>query len=216
MDVKEIIARRVAQEFKDGYVVNLGLGIPTMAANYVPSGVEIVLHGENGMFGIGADPTPEQLIPELVNASGSPITALPGASFFGEDWSFCFMRSGILDLTVLGALQVDAEGNIANWKNPGVFTPGIGGAMDLVVGAKSVIVVMQHLQKGEPKILQRCTLPLTGAKCVNKIITEMAYFEVTPKGLVLKELGPGFTVEAVKKATAADFTVADKVGQYFD
>jgi len=216
MDAIEIIARRVAQELRDGDVVNLGIGLPTEVPNYLPAGVNLILQSENGMLGMGPTPEPDKLIPQLTNAGGKHVTALPGACFFDSCTSFGIIRGGHVHATVLGALEVDEEGNLANWKVPGKMVPGMGGAMDLVVGAKVVIVAMQHTQKGAPKILKKCTLPLTAKSQVNKIITELAYIEVTEKGLVLRELGPDATVEAVVAATEAKLIIPEKVGRYFE
>lgn len=209
MDVKEIIARRVAKEFSDGDVVNLGIGLPTLVPNYIPEGVEIILHSENGFTGMGPAPTEDNIDMELVNAGGIPVTVIPGASFFDSAMSFAIIRGGHLDATVLGALQVDEEGNLANWMIPGKLVPGMGGAMDLVGGAKKVIVAMTHTAKGEIKILKRCNLPLTGAKKVSKIITEMGVMEVTPDGLVLTEYNPEYTVEQIQEVTDAKLIVSD-------
>jgi acetate CoA/acetoacetate CoA-transferase beta subunit len=209
MDVKEIIARRVAKEFSDGDVVNLGIGLPTLVPNYIPEGVEIILHSENGFTGMGPAPSEDNIDMELVNAGGIPVTVIPGASFFDSAMSFAIIRGGHLDATVLGALQVDEEGNLANWMIPGKLVPGMGGAMDLVGGAKKVIVAMTHTAKGEIKILKRCNLPLTGAKKVSKIITEMGVMEVTPEGLLLTEYNPEYTVEQIQEVTDAKLIVSD-------
>lgn len=209
--VREVIAKRVAQELHDGDVVNLGIGLPTMVANYLPEGMDITLQSENGFIGIGPAPAPGEEDKDLVNAGGSHVTVLPGAAFFDSSMSFTIIRGGHVDATVLGALQVDQEGNLANWMIPGKMVPGMGGAMDLVVGAKKVIVAMEHTQKGAPKILKKCTLPLTASHQVNLIITELAVLEVTAEGLVLRELGPEATVEEVKAATEADVIVPENV-----
>lgn len=209
MDVKEIIARRVAKEFSDGDVVNLGIGLPTLVPNYIPEGVEIILHSENGFTGMGPAPSDDNIDMELVNAGGIPVTVTPGASFFDSAMSFAIIRGGHLDATVLGALQVDEEGNLANWMIPGKLVPGMGGAMDLVGGAKKVIVAMTHTAKGEIKILKRCNLPLTGAKKVSKIITEMGVMEVTPEGLLLTEYNPEYTVDQIQEVTDARLIVSD-------
>jgi len=216
MDAQEIIAKRVAQELRDGDVVNLGIGIPTKVPNYLPKGVNLILQSENGMLGMGPTPEPDKIIPELTNAGGLHVTCLPGGCYFDSSTSFGIIRGGHVHATVLGALEVDEEGNLANWKVPGKMVPGMGGAMDLVVGAKVVIVAMQHTQKDAPKILKKCTLPLTAKNQVNKIITEMAYIEVTKEGLVLRELGPDATVESVVAATGAKLIIPEKVGRYFE
>jgi len=206
MDNRTLIAKRVAQEFKDGDIVNLGIGIPTLAANHLPSGVNITLQSENGFVGLG--PVTET-DPDLTNAGGQPAGILPGGATFDSAFSFAIIRGGHVDATVLGALEVDQEGNLANWMVPGKIVPGMGGAMDLVVGAKKVIVAMEHAgKKGSKKILKKCTLPLTAVKVVDRIVTNLCVFDVTPKGLVMIELAPGVTVETVKENTEADFTVA--------
>lgn len=205
--IREIIAKRVAQELNDGDVVNLGIGLPTMVANYIPEGIDITLQSENGFVGIGPAPEPGEEDITLVNAGGQHVSVLPGAAFFDSSMSFTIIRGGHVDATVLGALQVDQEGNLANWMIPGKMVPGMGGAMDLVVGAKKVIVAMEHTQKGSPKILKKCTLPLTASNQVNLIITEMAVLEVTKDGLILKELGPEASIEDVKAATDADLII---------
>ena len=209
--IRETIAKRVAQELKDGDVVNLGIGLPTMVANYIPSNIDITLQSENGFIGIGAAPAPGEEDKDLVNAGGQFVTVKPVAVYFDSSTSFSIIRGGHVDATVLGALEVDQEGNLANWMIPGKMVPGMGGAMDLVVGAKKVIIAMEHTAKGRAKILKKCTLPLTAAHQVNLIITEMAVLEVTNKGLVLRELGPEATVEDVKNATEADIIVPNDV-----
>lgn len=214
MDAKAVIAKRVAQELKDGDVVNLGIGLPTMVANYIPEGIDVTFQSENGFLGLGPAPEPGKEDPELINAGGQPSSVLPGGMFFDSATSFGIIRGGHVDATVLGAMEVDQEGNLANWKIPGKMVPGMGGAMDLVVGANNVIIAMVHTQKGKPKILKKCTLPLTAAKEVNLIITEMAVIRVTPEGLVLEELGPEATVEAVKAATEADLIVSPNLKRF--
>lgn len=209
MDAKEIIARRVAKELKDGDLVNLGIGLPTMVANYIPEGVDIMFQSENGLIGLGPVPTEEQIDMNLTNAGGQPVTILPGGCFFDSATSFGIIRGGHVNATVLGALEVDQHGNLANWMVPGKMVPGMGGAMDLVTGARKVIVSMQHTAKGEPKIMKNCTLPLTAAAQVNLIITEMAVMEVTPNGLKVLELGPGVTKESLVENTLADLFFAD-------
>lgn len=205
---RKVIARRVAMELRDGDVVNLGIGLPTEVPNYLDEGVNVVLQSENGLLGVGPKPAPGEENPELTDAGGGFITAVPGACSFDSATSFGIIRGGHVDVTVLGALQVDREGNLANWIIPGKRVPGMGGAMDLVVGARRVIVAMEHTAKGSHKIMKKCTLPLTAAGQVNLIITEMGVMEVTPQGLVLRELHPEFTVDDVRTATEADFAVA--------
>ncbi len=211
MDKKELqafIARRVAKELKDGDIVNLGIGLPTLVANYVPEGVEVVFQSENGFVGLGAAPEPGEEDDDLVNAGGAHVTILPGGAFFDSSISFALIRGGHVDITVLGALEVDQEGNLANWKIPGKMVPGMGGAMDLVVGAKKVIVAMEHTARGNPKILKKCNLPLTAKGQVDMIITEMGVFEFTDEGLILTEINPEFTVEDIEAVTEADFKVS--------
>jgi len=209
--IREIIAKRVAQELNDGDVVNLGIGLPTAVANYVPDGMEVTFQSENGLIGVGPSPKEGEEIKDLINAGGMPVTTLGGAAFFDSAMSFSIIRGGHVDMTVLGALQVDEKGNLANWIIPGKMVPGMGGAMDLVVGAKKVIVSMEHTAKGKPKIFPLCTLPLTAANQVNLIITEMAVIEVTPDGLLLKEIGPHSTIEDVVANTPAKLILADNI-----
>ncbi|MEC9488177.1 MAG: 3-oxoacid CoA-transferase subunit B [Halanaerobium sp.] len=206
---RELIAKRIAAEFKDGDVVNLGIGLPSLVANYIPEDYDIMLHGENGLAGIGPTPEPGEEDPNLTNASGQPATIIPGGSFFDTAVSFIIVRGGHLDITVLGALQVDSKGNLANWMVPGKLVPGMGGAMDLTVGAKKVIVATEHVTKtGQPKVVGECNLPLTAKGEVNMIVSDMAVMEVTPDGLLLKEIATDTTLEEVKKATGAELIVA--------
>ncbi|MEN1761939.1 CoA transferase subunit B [Anoxynatronum sibiricum] len=209
MDVRERIARRVAKEFKDGDIVNLGIGMPTLVANYIPEGVEIIFQSENGFVGMGPAPLEGNEDPDIVNAGGLPVSVLKGAAYFDSATSFGIIRGGHVDATVLGALQVDEVGNLANWMIPGKLVPGMGGAMDLVVGAKKVILAMEHTAKGRPKILKECTLPLTARKEVNLIVTEMGVFDITPGGMFLREIAPDVTVEQIREATEADFIVSE-------
>lgn len=214
LDAKTVIAKRVAQELKDGDVVNLGIGLPTLVANYIPEDVDVTFQSENGFLGLGPAPEVDKVDMELVNAGGQPVTILPGGCYFDSCTSFGIIRGSHVDATVLGALQVDEKGNLANWKIPGKMVPGMGGAMDLVVGAKNVIVAMQHTQKGAHKILSECTLPFTAKEQVNLIITEMAVIEVTKEGLVLKELGPEATVEEVIAATGAKLIIPEDIKRF--
>lgn len=208
---REIIVKRVAKELKDGDLVNLGIGLPTLVANYIPEGIDIMLQSENGFIGLGPTPEPGQEDPDIVNAGGMPASIIPGGAFFDSSMSFTIIRGGHLDVTVLGALQVDQEGNLANWMIPGKLVPGMGGAMDLVAGAKKVIIAMEHTAKGAPKILKKCTLPLTAVGEVDLIVTEMGVIEVTPKGLLLTELAPETTVEEVIAATEADLMISENL-----
>ena len=215
MDIRERIVTRVARELKDGDYVNLGIGLPTMVANYVPPGVHITMHAENGMLGVGPYPREDEIDPDLINAGKELITETPGSSYFSSADSFGMVRGGHIDLTVLGALQVDEEGNLANWTIPGKMMKGMGGAMDLVAGAKKVIIAMEHATRdGGHKIVKSCTLPLTGMKVVNLVVTELAVIEVTPRGLVLKEIASGATLDAVRKATGADLIVEGTPGTF--
>lgn len=205
MEAKEIIARRVAAELKDGDVVNLGIGLPTLVTNYLPEGITVTLHSENGFTGLG--PVQGEPDPDLVNAGGKPAGIIPGGAVFDSLMSFTLVRGGHVDVTVLGGLQVDQQGNLANWMVPGKMVPGMGGAMDLVAGAKKVIVAMEHTAKGAPKILKECTLPLTGKGVVSLIVTELAVFRVSEGKLILEELAPGVDVETVKAGTDAEFII---------
>lgn len=212
MSKKEIIARKVAKELKDGDVVNLGIGLPTLCGNYIPEGVNVILQSENGFVGLGPAPEPGKENKDLTNAGAKPVTIKTGGAFFDSAASFGIIRGGHVDSTVLGALQVDEKGNLANYMIPGKMVPGMGGAMDLVNGAKKVIIAMLHTSEGgEAKILKKCTLPLTAVAAVDLIVTDMAVIEVTPKGLVLKEINSTTTVEEVIKATEANLIIDENL-----
>ena len=206
---REIIVKRIAKDFKDGFNVNLGVGMPSLVANYLPEGVSILTHGENGMLGMGEHEIEHDGLYNCVDAGGAPVKAVPGGAFFDSCAAFAMARGGHLDCTVLGALEVDQEGNLANWWIPGVRMPGMGGAMDIVVGAKRVIISMEHTAKGAPKILKKCRLPLTAVGCVDTIVTELGYFKVTAEGIVFEEINPNVTVEEVQAQTEAQLIIPE-------
>jgi 3-oxoacid CoA-transferase B subunit len=209
---KNGIAKRIAKELKDGYYVNLGIGIPTLVANYIPDGMDVTLHSENGLLGIGPFPTKDKVDPDLINAGKQTVTYVDGASFFDSSESFGMIRGGHIDLTVLGAFEVTEKGDIASWKVPGKLVKGMGGAMDLVAAAKNIIVAMQHTDReGNSKLLKQCTLPLTGVNCVKKIVTDLAVIEVTPQGFKLLERAPGVSVEEIKKATEGTLIIEGEI-----
>jgi 3-oxoacid CoA-transferase subunit B len=208
------IAKRIAQELKDGYYVNLGIGIPTLVANYVPENIEVILQSENGLLGIGPFPYPDEVDADLINAGKQTVTTKKGSSFFDSAMSFGMIRSGRVDLTVLGAMEIADNGDIANWKIPGKMVKGMGGAMDLVASAKNIIVAMQHVNKaGESKLLAKCTLPITGLRCVKKVVTELGVFDITEEGFKLLEYAPGVTIDYIKEKTLGRLVIAADVKQ---
>lgn len=208
---KEQIAQRISQELRDGYYVNLGIGIPTLVANYIPANINVMLQSENGLLGMGEFPTEKTVDPDLINAGKQTVTAVPGAAYFSSSDSFAMIRGGHIDLTVLGAFEISQEGDIASWMIPGKLVKGMGGAMDLVAGAKNIIVAMFHTNKGESKLLKKCTLPLTGVHCINKVVTDLAVMEIKEGSFYLLERAPGVSVDEIKSATAGNLVVKGEI-----
>ena len=212
-EIREIVAKRAAKEFKEGDVVTLGIGLPTAVANYVPENMHVIFQSENGLLGVGKDQSKDNIDKRIINAGGGYVEAKYGACFYDSQMAFTMMRGEHIDATVLGALQVDEDGSLASWMIPGKMVPGMGGSMDLVVGAKKVIVAMEHTSKGQIKIVKKCNLPLTAYKEVDMIITERCVFEVSNDGLILKEINPMFTIDDIKASTGADFKISEKLKQ---
>ena len=209
---REQMAQRVARELKDGYYVNLGIGIPTLVANYVPQGIDVMLQSENGLLGMGPFPLAHEVDADMINAGKQTVTARAGASIFSSSDSFAMIRGGHIDLTVLGAFEVDVEGNIASWMIPGKLVKGMGGAMDLVAGANNIIVTMMHASKdGESKLLERCTLPLTGRSCIRRVLTDLAYLEIEDRTFILRERAPGVSVDEIRAKTAGQLIVPNSI-----